>query len=433
MKLPIPFLLYAVSLGLLLSTGWTVYQMAPLWKGKEEATKRGQNEGKDAIGRGRGQGPVTVDWAYTRQSAPWWAGFKDVNLIGRLPPPPPSPTAAEPEKVEVVADLRPLDQLIELVSLVYDGQMAGKGGNSHVIVRFKPEANVEPPEWWVRENTAPTPAAAPGGQNPADRTQGRPRNQPRGAAPPPANRPSPMPSSMAGREVLQKVWVEDGGDIRRSSVLWPVQPSQVGSNGKAVQVGAIRLVRVAEDAQSAYFVREVPTGDGVAREAKEERLIKTAMGLSQDVLEALLALQGREQQANPPERQVAAQANPASTAWVETEETMRVGNRIHIGRQDERRLQQDADQFLAQLNVDTYVGRQSKVTGLIVRGIDPQFQRFGVQVGDVLIEINGRKVESKASAVSQVKGDYNRGVRTFTSKWLVNGQIVDRVYTAPDR
>lgn len=428
MKLPIPFLLYVVSLGLLLSTGWTVYQMTPLWKGRDAATRRGQDEGKDAIGRGRGKGPITADWSYTRQS--WWAGLKEVNLIGKLPPTP-APVVAEPEKVEVVADLRPLDQLIELVSLVYDGQASGKGGSSHVIVRFKPEANVEPPEWWVRENTAPTPGTNPGGPGPADRT-GRPRTPPRGGATPPA-RPSAMPVSLGGREVLQKVWVDDGGDVRRSSVLWPMQPSPAGNAGRTVQVGAIRLVRVAEDAQSAYFVREVPAGDGVVREPKEERLIKTAMGLSQDVLEALLALQGREASASQEARPAAAPNLTGTTSWMETEETMRVGNRIYIGRQDERRFQQDADQFLAQLNVDTYVGRQSKVTGLIVRGVDPQLQRFGVQVGDVLIEINGRKVESKASAVAQVKGDYNRGVRTFTSKWLVNGQVVDRTYTAPDR
>ena len=53
--------------------------------------------------------------------------------------------------------------------------------------------------------------------------------------------------------------------------------------------------------------------------------------------------------------------------------------------------------------------------------------------GEVLIEINSRKVESKAQAVSLVKADYNRGVRTFTTKWWANGQVVDRTYQAPDK
>jgi hypothetical protein len=444
MKLPIPFLLYVTSLGLFGAAGWTVYEMVPLWKAKakEDATARGQNDGKDALARGRGKGPVADNWVYTKDSQPWWSGLKTVNLTGKLPPPPPPPPGTVPEKVEVIADVRPLDQLFELVSLVYDGQAGGKGGSSHVIIRFKPEANVEPPEWWVRENTPPTPTAAtPGGQRPADGVGGRasgggrPPQNPPGNRPPPRPTPTatPMPASLAGREMLQKIWVDDGGDARRSAMLWPMKPSQATEAGRVVHVGTIRLVRVADDAQSAYFVRELPPKEGEgAVEPKEERLIKTSMGLSQDVLEALLSLQGRDPKAATLPSTPAVPAVLAG-AWIDTEETMRVGNRFNIGRQDERAFGEDTDRFLAQLNVDTYVGKQTKTAGLIVRGADSQLAKFGVQVGDVLLEINGRKVESKGAAVSLVKGDYNRGVRTFQSKWLVNGQVVDRVYSARDR
>jgi len=228
--------------------------------------------------------------------------------------------------------------------------------------------------------------------------------------------------------------VEDGGDARRSAMLWPMKPSQAAEAGKVVQVGTIRLVRVADDAQSAYFVRELPPKEGEAPvEPKEERLIKTSMGLSQDVLEALLSLQGRDPKAVTTPVTPAVSVNLAGAGWIDSEETMRVGNRFNIGRQDERAFSEDTDRFLSQLNVDTYVGKQTKTTGLIVRGVDPQLAKFGVQVGDVLLEVNGRKVESKGAAVSLVKGDYKRGVRTFQSKWLVNGQVVDRVYSARDR
>ncbi len=447
MKLPIPFLLYVTSLGLFGAAGWTVYEMMPLWKAKakEDATTTGQNDGKDALARGRGKGPVADNWVYAGDPASetWWAGLKTVNLIGKLPPPPPPPPGTVPEKVEVIADVRPLDQMFELVSLVYDGQAGGKGGSSHVIIRFKPEANVEPPEWWVRENTPPAPAAAaPGGQRPTDAVAGRPGarppQNPAGNRPPakapPTSPSAPIPTSLAGREILQKIWVEDGGDARRSAMLWPMKPSQAAEAGKVVQVGTIRLVRVADDAQSAYFVRELPPKEGEAPvEPKEERLIKTSMGLSQDVLEALLSLQGRDPKAVTTPVTPAVSVNLAGAGWIDSEETMRVGNRFNIGRQDERAFSEDTDRFLSQLNVDTYVGKQTKTTGLIVRGVDPQLAKFGVQVGDVLLEVNGRKVESKGAAVSLVKGDYKRGVRTFQSKWLVNGQVVDRVYSARDR
>ena len=59
--------------------------------------------------------------------------------------------------------------------------------------------------------------------------------------------------------------------------------------------------------------------------------------------------------------------------------------------------------------------------------------RDGVQTGDVLLKINGRKISSKAQATNMVKKDYQRGVRTFATEWLSNGQVVERVYQAPDR
>ena len=32
-----------------------------------------------------------------------------------------------------------------------------------------------------------------------------------------------------------------------------------------------------------------------------------------------------------------------------------------------------------------------------------------------------------------VTKDYQRGVRTFSTKWLSNGQVVERVYQAPNK
>lgn len=446
MKLPIPLLLYCASAGLFAVSGWTVYEMLPMWKEevRTKATTDGQTEGKNLIEKGRTRGARTATWVYSRETEPWWAGLKKTNWTGKLPPPPPK----TPEQIAaeapppVVVDQRPLEQVIELVSLVYDGQFAGKGGNSHVIVRYKPEANVQPPEWWVKENVAsPTaPTATRPNQAPRDtapnrggRGGGRGGAQGGAAAVAPSPAPSsPMPTAgagLSGREVLQKIWVDDGGEQRRSARLWPVK----SNDGR--ELGVIRLVRVAPDAQSAYFVRELPppaAGD-TPPAPKEEELIKTVADLSQDILRELRVIQGRTKEATGDKQPMMAETVDTAAKWVDVEETTRDGNRFNIGRKDEQRFRDNSDAFLEQVAVDTYVSRNG-ARGLIVKAADQQIAgSLGVVPGDVLIEVNGQKVESKMQTVALVKDDYRRGVRTFATKWMSNGQIVERTYTAPDR
>ena len=431
MKL-IPLLLYVVSLGLLGLAGWTVYQMLPIWKVevRDNAQKQGQKEGSAALDRGRTQGPQSSSWSYTRETAPWWAGFKDVNLIGKLPPPPPDPTKG-PDVAEAPKpiDVRPLETLIELVSLVSDGETGGKGGNSHVIVRFKPEANVQPPEWAVKENNPPAVASAtardavpsrpPTGGKPA----APPPPAPAGKAPVPPPRPSSFPASMSGKDPLQKLWVQDDGDPRRSNVLWPMR----GTDGH--EIGKIRLVRVADDAQSAFFIRELPPpkpGEA-AIEPKEEELIKTAADLSQDIARIIRELNGKRLlDGSKPAVAVA-----PGVSWENVAETTRVGNNVHISRKDQQRFRDNSEDFVGAVTLENYVSRTGSTKGLIVKAVDSRLSSYGISPGEVLLEINGRKVQSKADAVTLVKGDYNRGVRTFSTKWLSSGQEVVRVYQAP--
>jgi hypothetical protein len=193
----------------------------------------------------------------------------------------------------------------------------------------------------------------------------------------------------------------------------------------------IRLVRVADDARSAWFVRDLPppkAGDPVP-EIKEEQLFKTSQNLSQDVARVLAEMQGRA--ADPSgDNQTQAQSD---SKWVEVDETMRDGNTFHIGRNDERRFQAN-DDFFDRLDVDVYVSRSSTTRGLIVRNVDSKLAaRFGIQAGEVLLEVNGQAVESKAKALQVGKKQYKRGVRSFVTKWLSNGSIVERTYQAPDK
>ena len=448
MKLPTPILLHLASAALLGLAAWTVSLMVPLYKqGAQDARQKvGMESAKDRLAKGRGQGPTTADWVYSSTSAAWWAGLTQVNLIGKLPPPPPpkpGETGDGPSgPVVTKIDLRPLDEVIELVSLMHDGKEGGKGGSSHVILRFKPEANIEPPEWWIRENTPPPPSSpgTSGSRDVVPPPRSNPANQkpstvpttppPAGSGARPPGRPvGSVPMALGSAERVQKVWVQDDGDPRRSSYLWPIK----SMDGR--EVGRVRLVRVAPDAQSAFFVRELsPLKAGEpAPEPKEEELLKTTMNIPQDVLAEMRRLQGRP---GPVAQPSGAQGLGAgSGSWIDQKETTRTGNRFNLGRDDEARFRERSDELFELMDVDTYVSKTSQLRGLYVRNVDPQLaSKFGVATGDVLLEVNNKKVESKAQAIQAGKTDYNRGVRTFTTKWLTStGQIIERTYQAPDR
>lgn len=431
MKLPIPLFLYTAALGLAGTSGWIVYRMMPLWskQTRDEATLGGMKEAKDKISLGKGQGQGSVDWSYSPRTTQWWGEFMSVNFTGKLPPPPPkAEDPNETKKPEVVADVRPLEQIIELVSLVYDPKDQGKGELSHVIVRYRPEANVQPPEWYVRETTSVTsggPAAAPRDVAPP-RVGGNPSGPQGKPLPGPSSNPkgrgaAGLPTSILGREVLQKVWIQGGGDPRRDPKLWP-------------PFSDIRLVRVDPTAQSAYFVRAaLETKPGVAApEPKEEQLLKSAMGLPQDMVRELHRLQGRAPGATP--AGALTTATQSGVTWRETEETALIDNVRHIGRREEQRFRDNPNELWDKINVDTYVSKTSNTKGLVVRNLDSQVaSKFGVVQGDVLIEVNGRSVQTKAQAVQFGEGEYKKGVRTFVTKWISAGQVVERIYQASDR
>lgn len=448
MRLPIPFLLYTTALGLFAWAGWTVYGSLDLWKveTRTAATNKGRDDAVKLMARGKGKGPAVGDWNYGASN--WWPQLKQINLIGKLPvvKPKPGSDGGEDPPGPPEVDQTPLEDIFELVSLVYDSKGDGTGANSHVIIRYKDEAGVEPPEWWVRENTAPT-ASARGAGGPRDlmaapATAKTKRNGARGLNNRGINnrgnrntnrarnmqQATQMPStSFTGRAMLQKLWVDAGGNVRRSSKLW----------GK---YSHIELVRVDPSAESAYFKRPQPKGNGDksaeggaegddAAKSKGEQLFKTTTDISQDVMRAIRQLQGREGEGD----KGGAKKPSGQSRWRDVETTTRFGNEFHIGRKDERSFR-NTDDFFANVYVDTYVSKTTDRRGLSVRNIKPAIaQAYGVQTGDVLISVNNRKVSSKAQAVNMVKGDYKRGVRSFTTEWLSNGQKVTRVYQAPTK
>ena len=105
---------------------------------------------------------------------------------------------------------------------------------------------------------------------------------------------------------------------------------------------------------------------------------------------------------------------------------------IAFGREDQKRMQEAGDAFFDGVHVDTYASSSGKTRGVRVRSIDPKLAaKFGIGQGEVLFEINGKKVESRGQAIQTARKDYNRGVRTFVTKWLVNGAVVERTIQAP--
>ncbi|HZN39744.1 MAG TPA: hypothetical protein VFD82_13125 [Planctomycetota bacterium] len=429
MKLPIPPLLYLVSLGLFGLAGWTVYAMLPLWKDSERrhASEKGGKEAQEGLLRGRGQGPA-LEWNYAH--ADWWAAPRNVNLVGKPPPPPEPVGGPEAAPKAPAVELRPLEEIIELVSLVHDGETNGRGGNTYVIVRYKPGADVKPPEWYIRENMsgpASMSAPGPGDRSPAARPSGPGKGNRGGQTlPPPPSataRPpggiSPIPTSMAGRQIMQKVWVVDNGDPRHGNRLWPTFDN-------------IKLVGVSSDAQVAYFVRDLPPpkeGEP-APEPKEESLLKTNMHINPELLEELRRLQGRAEPTSSSSGNTEPSSNPVNT-WIDLPETKVVNGVTHISKKDEERFR-NLDELLSQFHFDPYSGKSVK--GLILRNVDAKLAKIlGIAAGEVLIELNGRAVRSRSEALEIGKRDYERGVRTFTTKWLANGAVVERTWQAPDR
>lgn len=409
MRVPLPSILYAASAAMVAGCSWLIYDSRELWQQKTaaDATMRGRDDAIKFAALGKGKVRTTGDWRY--DNSLWWEQMKGVNLIGYVPKVKVAgPSNGDEETPVQVAT--PLEDIFELV-VCFHRPSSDAGVQSHVVIRYKQEAEVEPPQWWLLENI-PVASTRSSNRNlltqPSDRVGNR-RTPPR--------QPSPLPiASMAGRDVLQHLSVDAQGDVRRASSLW----------GKYRN---IRLLRVDPSGESAWFVRDVAGVAGEPKvEPKEEEVLKTSAGISQKLALALRQLQGRK---GAPKTTIV--SPPITRDWLDVESTTRIGNEFHIGRNDERIFENPADLF-AGVHLDTFVSRDRDTRGLIVRSIKPELAaKFGIQTDDVLLSVNGRDVSSKPQAANMAKRSYQRGVRTFTTKWWSNGQAVERVYRARDK
>ncbi|GAB4140900.1 MAG: hypothetical protein Fur0037_07580 [Planctomycetota bacterium] len=420
MRLPVNFLLYAVSAGLLGEAGYLFYQTAPRLGAPpaRQFWEKGQKEAVDLIKRGKGRGQGPANWSYVDQK--WWAAFKDVNLTGKLPPPPPeqkdpSEQQAEPEIVQT-----PLEEIIELVELWYDGKSRGTAGTTHVVVRYKPEAQVEPPPEELRRRQAEQ-ASLPGGGTRLDIVARQGGARPAGANPSRSGGAEPGPSTPPPVSSLGEEWTQY---LKPGDALWG-------------RYSNIKLVRVSDDAEIAFFTRELPgRGPGGAEgpPPKEEKLYKLGVGVSNAVMDAIRTASG----SRIPKPSTGLEKEEQGVRWIETAETIRRNNTWYIGTNDADRMQggRGEDEFLAGVGLDSYVSRyDSSVRGVRIVNVDPQLAgKYGVSPGEVILSVNDTPVKTKSEAVNVGKKMYERGTRTFVVKFLTTtGQIVERTYEVPNR
>lgn len=425
MRLPVNLFLYLASTGMLALAGYTFMQsMKESSKAaRTDITNAGKKDALDRLTASGSQGATTTSWNY--QTAPWKARFLAPNLVGKdLRKVEEQAPTIDPAQQAQRTDVRPLGDLIELVSLMCDTSSDGKGGQSHVIIRYKDTANVQPPTWYLLENQNSSPTSAPSAPGDGVGRQNQPRGG-RGGNAGGGGRPAttPMPSSSAGTEYLQRVWVRGDGTPRNEATLWP--PFQ-----------DIRLVRVAMDARSAYFVRgALPATQGAEGQAPaEEELFKTSMEISEDVMRAVVEIQrtetGRQPVRRPEDGQVARTDRPT-----DLEETSLVGNRVWVGKKDQRLMQESPETFLDRVQAESYVSRTgSGLRGVRLTTVPPEIAtRYGVTANDVILSVNGESVASKADAYAVGKRQYNRGARTFVVKILSEGREIERIVETPER
>ena len=145
----------------------------------------------------------------------------------------------------------------------------------------------------------------------------------------------------------------------------------------------IRFVRVAEDASHASFVREDPNVE--QKDWKEETLYPEVLDLPQDVLQAL-----RDGGVDVQRTAVREDVKPEPSGWVPSEETRETAynsNQFNIGTRDRELFQRDPNRIFNQ-DIGTANYRSPNGTrGVQIRSIAKGYERFGVQVGDVITAI----------------------------------------------
>jgi hypothetical protein len=400
MKLPINPLLYLLSAGLFAGSGLLFYQALTAPRPRPYPELDAEAKDKENEGRAKEPDEQKTD-VYGGTMVAFWRRFKEVNLIGKLPPPPEKPVDDGPKEIPK-PPVVPLDDIFTVVCIL------SIGDDTTVIVRYKPTANVVPPDP-LPLAPASVPAARPAGAGPADVV--RP-----GPGPVVPGRPAlPVPAAVDPKGPIHHVRLEQ--------TLWKPFDN-------------IRLVGITDDALGAYFLREEP--DKPRDAGKKELVLRNEFELDPEVL-ASIRQAGLVDPARAGTTAGGAASQPAAVAasgWIPAKETREVSpGVIHIGSDDDEYLRNETQRVLEDLPIRDYQSPQGTMRGIQLRKAitDPRLARFGAQEGDVLLSINGQPTKTRSQAIHVVKEEYNRGVRRFEAEIFRAGQRVTLTYVARDK
>ena len=193
----------------------------------------------------------------------------------------------------------------------------------------------------------------------------------------------------------------------------------------------IKLVRVAEDARSAFFLRSgVAAAEG--GEPLPEEVFKNEMSLAPELVRKLI-----EDQRGA--RAVTARDTPrpqATSSWRDVAETQQVSpGKFIVSRGDDQLIREDPQKLLDQVTIRPYTSKTGNRSrdGVQLLNVAPELgRRFGVRSGDVILEVNGIPVKSRSQAIDVGTKQYKRGEREFRVRIMTMGRIEERTYTAPD-
>lgn len=410
-KLPINPLLYLASIGLAGGSGLLFYHTmtAPEPKRLQQITA----ESETLRQKGRERTPDDRRDDYTEAAKAWWLQLQEANFVGKLPPEPEEakPSGPEPPKAATVT---PVAELLDVVCILADA-----AGGGLCVVKYKETANVQPPVKVARSAAAPYAGPSDTGARPEPIPAGQPAVAPKPGRPQAARPALAVPGATAGLGVALL------HHLRIGDVLWPPYDDTA-------------LVRVEQDASAAYFARKGEAPEGTTG---EEKVFRNELQLRQDVLEELaqhpIVVPGAGRPARPEPSASAAPAAAPAGQWVDVGEhtrTVRPGH-WHISRSDDRYLEENAQRiFNEDVTLQSYSSQSGNVHGVRVAKISAQLERFGVQAGDVLLELNGVPVRSKAEALSIGKKQYQQGQRVFRARILNRyGRVEERTYYAPEK
>lgn len=424
-------LLYLVIAGLVAGFGWQIYQLAEFKKdsnaaARERAKDRNQEELELLLEEGGEEVDAGAAGDVNYRAADPWDELQEANFHGYVKPEPvvETPDDDKPDEPEEAPKI-PLEQLFAIEALYYDVRGSGDEVQdlSRISIRYQGSANVEPPAGYeaggvssfspgdtarTRQGTSRSVASrSPGNSSPGSRSAG---NRSGGGRP----RTGAFPAAGASGEYAHILRVGD--------TLWAPHEN-------------IRLVRVDDSANFAYFAREEQNSENSEDEPEEERMAREIDGLSvsQEVLQKLID-GGYETTSQASDSGSQQRASVSPSGWQEVEETTifrRNGEtRVNFAR-DDPVMQDPARFFNDQVGTRSY-NRGGRRGVQIVSAPPRAAQAYGVETGDILISLNGVEVGSRAEALRVGRRQFDQGRRTFNAVILRNGRQVTQTFVAPD-